>query len=247
MIERDPVLVLPLASTEQHGPHLPLSTDLDIGLGIVADAFGRLPEDFPAYSLPPVAVGASLEHARFPGTVSLHSDLLARVIHAQGAALARHGLRRLVLYSSHGGNRAAIDAAGLELRDECGLLVVKSSHFAVPPPGDVDLPSSEWRHGLHGGAVETSMMLHLRSDLVRLDHVPARRSLGPDLEEGMKRLGPESEASFSWMAGDLSASGVTGDPALASAETGARLVEHYGRALAETIEDARSFPLERLS
>ena len=169
---RDPVVILPLAAVEQHGPHLPLSTDLVIGLGILANAFQRLPDDFPALALPPQAVGASREHARFPGTLSVTPALLADVVHQHGVALGGCGVRRLVLANSHGGNRATLETVGLRLRDEQGLLVVKATYTDFPRPDGVELPESEWRHGLHGGALETAMMLHLSPDDVRADEMP---------------------------------------------------------------------------
>lgn len=248
LAERDPVVVLPLAALEQHGPHLPLSTDLEIGMGLIDRAFHDLPADFPAWAFPPVAVGASREHARFAGTVSLDPDLLGGVIHAHGAALARAGVRRLVVSNSHGGNRAALDAAALRLRDELGLLVVKAHYFLLPRPPTVDLPEAEWRHGLHGGAVETAMMLHLRPDLVRTKEIGTARTLGEDLERTLRRVDAGSDAAaFAWLAGDLDPSGAAGDAALADADAGARLVAWYGAALAEVIRDARRFPLDRLA
>ena len=245
---RDPVAVLPLAAVEQHGPHLPLSTDLDIGIGLLAAAFEQLPADFPAWALPPVAVGASREHARFAGTISLEPELLAEVIHAHGAALAEAGVRRLVLSNSHGGNRAAAETAALRLRDELELLVVTAHYFLLPRPAGADLPEAEWRHGLHGGALETALMLHLRPDLVRTEAIGAARSLGADLEGALRRAAPGNDAaSIAWLAGDLHPSGVTGDAALADAALGRRLVDGYAAALADIIRDAREFPLERLA
>lgn len=244
--ERDPVLVLPLAATEQHGPHLPLSTDLDIGRGILESALRHLPDGFPLWILPEQGVGASREHAGFPGTLSLEAELLERVIVRIGRAAADAGARRLVLHNSHGGNRAAMDAAGLRLREEAGMLVVKSSWFAHPPPGGIEWPESEWRHGLHGGAAETAMMLHLRPESVRADRIAASPSLDRELEERLRRVTAEGAVSFSWLARDLHPSGAVGDPRLADAATGERLVDHYGKALAETLRDARRFPVERL-
>jgi creatinine amidohydrolase len=242
---RDPVVVLPLAAIEQHGPHLPLSTDLDIGLGLLADACRRLSPDVPVSVLPPHTSGASREHARFPGTLSLDPELVTETIRQHGAAIAATGIRRLVLFNSHGGNTGALDLAALALREDHGLLVVKASYFAFSRPPHSALPDTEWRHGLHGGAVETAMMLHLRPDLVTREAIKAFRSLGHDLEESTRRLGPEGEASFAWLAGDLNVEGVTGDATLATAELGAQLVGHYGQVLAEVIEDARAFPLDR--
>lgn len=247
VVERDPVAILPLAAIEQHGPHLPLSTDLDIGLGLIERAFDHLPDDVRAWVLPPVAVGASAEHMRAAGTLSSSPEQLIASIVSQGEGLARSGVRRLVLANSHGGNRHAMDAAGLTLRSEHGMLVVKASYFRFDRPDDADLPESEWRHGLHGGAVETAMMLHLRPDLVRADAIARFPSLGEELEGTLRRLGPEGQASFSWLAGDLNPHGVVGDARLATAELGARLVAHYGRALADVILDARDFPLDRLA
>ena len=248
LAEQDPVVILPLAAIEQHGPHLPLSTDLDIGMGLLASAFRHLPADFPAWVLPPQAVGSSREHRRFPGTVSLSPEQLGVVIHQYGVAVAACGVRRLVLSNSHGGNRHALDAAGLRLRDEERLLVVHAHYFRFPRPEGVDLPDSEWRHGLHGGAVETAMMLHLRPDLVRTREVRDARSLGEDLDGVLRRLGPTEEAaSFSWLAADLNRSGVVGDARRADATMGQCLVDHYGGALADVIRDARAFPVERLT
>ena len=243
----DPVAILPLAAVEQHGPHLPLATDLEIGMGLLREAFRRLPEDFPAWVLPPQAVGCSREHARFAGTLSLAPEVLTRLIEVQGQALVSCGVRRLVLSNSHGGNRTALAAAGLSLRAELGMLVVRASWFRFPRPEGVDLPEAEWAHGIHGGALETAMMMHLRPDLVQEDHARHARSLGEDLEGTLLKLRPEGAASFSWLAGDLNPSGVVGDATRADAGLGARLVSHYGTVLAQVIRDAKEFPLEWLS
>ena len=244
---RDPVVILPLAATEQHGPHLPLSTDVDIGLGILGAALAWLPGDADVWTLPAIRVGASEEHARFAGTESVGSEEMSATIVDEGVRLARTGVRRLVLSNSHGGNRHAIDAAALSLRAEHGMLVVKAHYFRFPRPPDVTLPEAEWRHGLHGGAVETAMMLHLRPDLVRRDAVTRFESLGEELERTLRHVGPEGVAPFAWLADDLNALGVAGDATLATAELGRRLVEHYGRVLSEVIQDARDFPLDRLA
>jgi creatinine amidohydrolase len=244
---RDPVVVLPLGATEQHGPHLPTSTDCDIGAGLLAAALGQLPEDAEVWTLAPMTVGASQEHSRFSGTRSLTHGELIRSIVGQGAELAGAGVRRLVLSNSHGGNRSALDAAALMLRADHDLLVVKASWFRFARPTGVELPESEWRHGLHGGALETAMMLHLRPDLVRAEAVARFPSLGEELDRTLRRLAPEGEASFAWLADDLNPQGVVGDARLATAAMGQRLVAHYARVLAEVILDARAFPLDRLS
>jgi creatinine amidohydrolase len=246
VVARDPVVVLPLAAIEQHGPHLPLSTDLDIGMGLLMRAASLLPDGFPWFVLPPQAVGTSDEHLGFPGTLSLSAALLSEVLQQHGTALRACGVRRLVISNSHGGNRHAIDQAALALRRQHGMLVVKAHYYRFPRPADVGLPDAEWRHGLHAGAVETAMMMHLRPDLVDAPSDDPAISLGEELEAALHHLGPEGTASFAWLAGDLHSTGAVGNPRLADPERGRLLVAHYGKILAEVIRDARTFPLERL-
>lgn len=242
----DPVVILPVASTEQHGPHLPPTTDLDICVGLVEEAFQHVPEDAAVWVLPPLTIGASLEHAHLPGTRSVSTEHLMRQIQDVGVDLSRAGVRRLVLFNSHGGNRSALDAAALWLRAERRMLVVKANYFRFARPPDVELPESEWKHGLHGGALESAMMLHLKPESVRVQAFRDFTSLGVELEARLRRLSPEGEASFAWLADDLNPEGVVGDARLANPDLGLRLVAHYGRALADVILDARDFPLERL-
>ena len=126
------------------------------------------------------------------------------------------------------------------------MLIVKASYFRFARPDGVDLPDSEWSHGLHGGALETAMMLHLRPDLVRSEKIRDFPSFGQELERTLTHLRPEGSASFAWSANDLNAEGVVGNAGLATADMGERLVNHYGTVLAELVADTRSFPIDRL-
>jgi len=242
----DPVALLPMGAVEQHGPHLPVSTDLLIAEGIVGEAVARVAPGLPLVLLPPQALGASLEHTGLPGTLSLDTQTVEAIVLATGRALARHGVRRLVIFNAHGGNLNAVDAAALRVRAELGLLVVKAHVFRFARPPGVDLPESEWQHGLHGGAIETALLLHFRPDLVRPERIARFPSLGEDLEARLTHLGPEAVASFAWMAHDLNPDGVTGDATLATPGMGRRIAEHHGEVLATILRDARAFPLERL-
>lgn len=238
----DSVSLLPLAAIEQHGAHLPLSTDLDIGEGLLAAAYRQLPKDFPLLVLPPMAVGASQEHAGFPGTLSLPPEVAIAVIEAHGDSLARAGVRRLVLFNSHGGNKAVADIAALKLRQRWGMLVVKANYFRFAPPAET-LPADELRHGLHGGALETAMMLYLAPHKVRREHLAHSPSRGEVLAARGWTLGPEGEAAFAWLAEDLHPDGVVGDARLADAALGERLVEHYAATLATVIEQTRAMDI----
>ena len=242
----NPVVVLPLAATEYHGPHLPLSTDVDIARGLLAETFRHLQPDFPVWALPIQTVGTSLEHARFDGTESVGATQLAETISALGQHVGLSGVRRLVVSNSHGGNHAPIEIAALRLREERDMLVVKASYYQFARPKDVDLPDTEWRYGLHGGAVETAMMRYLCPENVRNNHVRRFPSFAEELDERDFRIAPTGAAAFAWLSGDLNRFGAVGDATLATAEIGKRLIMHYAAMLADVIRDTSRFPIDRL-
>jgi creatinine amidohydrolase len=228
------IAVLVLGAIEQHGPHLPVATDLIIGEGLCEAMSSKLAEDLSVFVLPSLALGASQEHGEFCGTLSLPPDLAARVIEAVGASLASSGIRRLVLLNAHGGNHAVIDSAALTLRREHGLLVVKANYMKLSPPDGL-LAVDELREGLHGGQAETAMMLHLAPEQVRQDrfeHFRMRDGLRGD--DGL--FGPAGRAAWAWMAEDLNPKGVVGRAQLATAEDGRRLIDHYAVQLADVVE-----------
>ena len=233
------VAVMVVGAIEQHGEHLPLSTDLDIGEGLLSAALAHVPPRVSLVVLPPMAVGASDEHLSFPGTLSLSPELAMATLEAHGDAVARAGLQRLVLINSHGGNKAVMDVAALRLRRRHGMLVVKVHYTRMPPPAVDGLPAEELRHGLHGGALETAMMRHLAPHKVRLDKLDYPRSWGEAMAEEGLLLGPEGEGAFAWLAEDLHPGGVVGNAELGTAELGARLVDHYARRIARLLAETQ--------
>lgn len=247
IVERDPVVVLPVAAIEQHGPHLPLSTDVDIGAGLLAAALERIGDEVPVLVLPTEAIGASPEHGSWAATLDRGPEALRHQLLETGRSVARAGVRRLVLHNSHGGNKAVLDQVALELRRDCGLLVVKAHWFRFPRPELPGIPSEEWDRGLHGGAIETAMMMHLHPERVRAEHVADFRSLEVELEQSMRVLRPEGAASFAWLADDLNPQGAIGDARLATARLGQQLVAHFGAVLADVLRDTFEFDLGRLS
>lgn len=242
----DGVALLPLAAIEQHGEHLPLSTDLDIALGLIEAALGKLRPALPVRVLPPFAVGMSLEHCAFPGTLSLRPETAIGALVELGERVAAAGLRRLIMFNSHGGNKAVIDLAALRLRAERRMLVVRANYFRFAPPPDA-LPADELRHGLHGGALETAMMLHLAPEKVRTERIADFEPAGRRMAAAGQMLGPEGEAGFAWMAQDINACGASGDARLANAALGARLVDHFSGQLARLIEETHGFDFSLLA
>lgn len=164
------VALLPVSATEQHGPHLPLSTDAVINEAVVRGALAQVPATAVLLVLPPVPVGDSLEHTAFRGTLSARLESLLGLWLDIGAGVARAGVRKLVVFNTHGGQQAHVDLVAVRLRAAHRMLVVRANSSRLgKPPGLFD--ADELAHGLHGGQLETSLMLHLRPDLVHMERV----------------------------------------------------------------------------
>jgi creatinine amidohydrolase len=252
-LDRDrAIAVLPVAATEQHGPHLPLSVDTDIVNGVVAAALPHLPAGLPALFLPTQAVGFSPEHTRFAGTLTLRAETLIRVWTEIGEGVAASGVKKLVLLNSHGGQVGALDLVARDLRARLGMLVYSVNWFHLPltdPDGqDVNarFGAAEHRFGIHGGEIETSMMLALRPDRVRMDRAEYFRSTSQDRAERFALLGNGRSAKFGWMMQDVNANGAAGNAAAATAEKGRALLDAAGRALALALAEIDRLPPDTL-
>ena len=237
--------LLPMGAVEQHGPHLPLDTDACIAEGVAAAALARLPDDLRVLVLPPVVVGSSDEHGAFAGTLSHPAETLIAMLCDLGDGVARAGLRKLVVLNAHGGQPQMVDIAALRLRLRHRMLVVKANTFRFDIPSGL-FDDAELQHGFHGGAVETSMMLHLCPGRVRLDRAADFRPLSRTLAAANARLRPGGGASFAWAAQDQHASGAIGDATLADAAKGHHLIEHMADVLIDVLRDADRFPLSSL-
>lgn len=236
----DWIAVLPLAATEQHGPHLPLSTDVLIAEAYLARLRKLLPQHIPAAVLPVQPVGISTEHTDFPGTQTLTNEAALKGWTALGEEVARRGIRKIVMVSSHGGNSAAMAMVAQDLRARHRMLAVTTawSRFGVP---DGLFDAAELRHGIHGGAVETSIMLARYPDKVRRDRIANFRPASIAIEKTYRWLGTQRPAPFAWQTQDLHPSGAVGDATQASAEKGERLIEHGARAFCELLADMARF------
>lgn len=237
------IAVLPVAAVEQHGPHLPLATDAVIVDGIVRELMPRVPASAQVLVLPTQSIGHSLEHERFAGTLSIGAERLLGAWLDIARGVARAGVRKLVLLNSHGGQRALVDLAAVRARVELEMLVVRASYFALgQPPGLFD--ESEVRNGLHGGELETSLMLHLRPDLVRSAELGDVAGLAREMQRSYALLGPEKPVGFGWMSQDLDPSGVCGNAARADAERGREYLVYLAEQLAVLVDELDRTPLD---
>jgi creatinine amidohydrolase len=240
------IAVLPLAATEQHGPHLPLETDVMIGEAYLARVRERMPSGIPATFLPVQPVGISTEHIHYPGTLTLPTEVALKAWMGLGESVARTGIRKLVMVTSHGGNSAAMSLVAQDLRAHHGLLAVTTSWSRFGTPEGL-FSAEELRHGIHGGAVETSIMLAHYPQQVRKDAIADFRPRSIAMEKQYRWLSAHRPVPFAWQAQDLHPSGAAGDATLASAEKGERLLDHGAQAFCELLADVDKFDAATLS
>jgi creatinine amidohydrolase len=240
------IAVLPLAATEQHGPHLPLGTDVMIAQAYLARVQELLPAKLPVTFLPLQPIGISTEHIDYPGTLTLPTEIALANWMALGRSVARAGVRKLVMVTSHGGNSAAMTLVAQDLRAEYKMLAVATgwSRFGAP---DGLFPMDELHHGIHGGAVETSIMLARYPHSVRKDAIANFSSAGIAMEKNYRRLSAHRPAPFAWQAQDLHSGGAIGDATMASAEKGEKLLDHGAAAFCELLADIDAFDLKTLA
>jgi creatinine amidohydrolase len=240
------IAVLPLAATEQHGPHLPAGTDVMIAEAYLARVRELLPESVPATFLPLQPVGISTEHVDYPGTLTLPSEVALKAWMALGESVVRAGVRKIVMVTSHGGNSAAMTLVAQDLRAQHGLLAVTTSWSRLSAPEKL-FAAEEVRHGIHGGAVETSIMLARYPHSVRREAIAKFEPSSVALEQRYRWLSTQRPAPFAWQAQDLHASGAIGDATQASAEKGERLLDHGARAFCELLGEVDNFDVNGLS
>ena len=240
------IAVLPLAATEQHGPHLPLGTDVMIAEAYLARVRELLPDTAPVTFLPLQPVGISTEHIDYPGTLTLPTETALQNWMALGDSIIRAGVKKLVMVTSHGGNSAAMSLVAQDLRAKHGMLAVTTGwqRFGVP---DGLFPEQELRHGIHGGAVKTSIMLARYPQAVPKDRIADFRPASIAMQKDYRWLLPHRPAPFAWQAQDLHPSGAVGDATQASAEKGRRLLDHGAAAFCELLADIDKFDLATLS
>jgi creatinine amidohydrolase len=242
----DWIAVLPLGAHEGHGPHLPLETDTLIAEGIVSRLAAVVPDHLPVTFLPAEPIGYSPEHLDVPGTRSLpYAEAIERWL-AIAADLHRFGIRKLVLLNAHGGNSPLMTIVATEARLRFNMLVVATAWTRFgQPEGWID--PADKAIDIHGGDIETSVMLALhpeRVDMEKAERFGSRQSEFSARFAHLRAYGPHA---FGWKMSDLNPKGVAGDATAATAQKGEKLIDHAVRGLVALFEDVAAFDVETLA
>ncbi|MCR9125713.1 MAG: creatininase family protein [Rhodobacteraceae bacterium] len=231
------IAILPTAAIEQHGPHLPVGTDTMIAEGMLAELRRQVPDDLDIRILPVQAVGKSNEHLHAPGTLTLTAATALAAWTEIGLSVARAGLRKIVIVNSHGGNLDLVSILSRELRVQAGMLAVKCQWGAFGAPEGL-YSERENRFGIHGGDVETSLMLAFRPETVDMARAADFRSSAE-----ATAISPIGPVSYGWISSDLNAEGTVGDAHLARADKGAATCAHQVRGFIDLLYKVRETPL----
>ena len=239
------IAILPLAAVEQHGLHLPLGVDSFIAEAYLSRVFELLPPDLPATFLPLQRIGVSIEHVDYPGTLSVSAATAIAAWTEIGESLSRAGLRKLVLVTSHGGNVAVMELVARDLRARFGMLAVTVGWHRFGYPQET-FSGEEKRYGIHGGDIETSLMLAARPDTVSMQKAARAAPASLNMADEFKWLSAGRPAGFAWMTQDLHATGALGDATLATAAKGDAALSHGARSFVELLQEVDRFDLARL-
>lgn len=226
----DALVIVPVASLEQHGPHMATGVDIVLAGGVAARTAARIAEaGMPVVVTPTVWSGLAEHHMEFGGTVTLDYESFAGVLRGIVKSAARHGFRRVMLLNGHGGNAEAVMVAASEFTIEFGIKVAAGTYWHMVP--EVIAPILERQHGLmHACEAETSMMLALRPDSVRMDRLPEAHGPMSTRVEGQP-TGLALRRSFRAISG----TGVIGDARAATAGKGEALLAAISGRIAELL------------
>ncbi|MDR6757923.1 creatinine amidohydrolase [Mycoplana sp. BE70] len=236
----DWIAILPLGAHEGHGPHLPLETDWLIADAIVDRLIAALPADLPVTFLPTERIGYSPEHLDVEGTKSLAYDEAVERWLGIAADLSAQGVRKFVMLNAHGGNSPLMTIVTTEARIRYDVLAVATSWTRFGQP-DGWIAPQEKAVDIHGGDIETSVMLAIHPQLVKRDKAANFPSRQTDFAGRFRHLRAYGPHAFGWKMSDLNAQGAAGNATAATAERGERLLAHAISGLAELLEDVNAF------
>jgi creatinine amidohydrolase/Fe(II)-dependent formamide hydrolase-like protein len=216
------ILCLPIGSTEQHGPHLPLNTDVVLAEGFTRAIISKWGKAHDLWQLPTISVSLAREHEWAPGTMSLSVQGMTALLHNLGREIVRAlPARNLMIVNGHGGNRGILEALAQDLRADLSLNVcILHPAGLAATEADAEIPE------IHGGKVETSLMLAIAPQLVRRDRIAQLKN--PPDGAAIRKTIPQKGVTWPWTTDDkrLADTGVIGDAKAASAEYGQSIIDH---------------------
>lgn len=236
----DCIAVLPIAAVEQHGPHLPVGVDTMIAEGYIARVLPKIPDDVPVLFLPTQAIGKSNEHLSFPGTLTLSWETVIRAWYEIGESVHRAGVRKIIFVNSHGGNIAPMDIVARELRVKLGMIAVTCSWHRLGYPNGI-YSADEMRLGIHGGEIETSLMLAFQEKRVSMERAADFVPKIADYEKRFVHLRGTQPVGLGWMSEDFHPAGAMGNAAAATKEKGERSADFGADAFIRLLRDVLAF------
>jgi len=239
------IAVLPLGATEQHGPHLPFETDTIIADGIAKHLSDAIDDDLQVTFLPTEPIGYSIEHSDFEGSKTLSFEDAINKWIAIGEDLAAKGIHKMMILNAHGGNSPLMTIVATELRVRCNMLCVATSWTRFISGGDT-VTADEKAFGIHGGDIETSVVLALKPETVSMENAENFHSLQEDLAKTNKHLRAYGPHAYGWKAQDLNQQGVTGDASIATVEKGEALIKTAVTGLVELVREIHTFDMNNL-
>ena len=233
------VIIQPIGAIEQHGHHLPIAVDSAISLGVLGKALEKLEDRVAAYALPCLYYGKSNEHYGFPGTVTLSAETLLSLIKEVAASIYKAGFRKLILMNSHGGQPQIMEIAARDIHQENpDFDVFPFFTWRVPNITKSLLSPEELEYGIHAGDAETSLMLALLPEQVKMDL--AVKEYPQNLPQD-SLLTMEGKLPFAWLTKEISDTGVIGDATIASKEKGNKILASLAEGWVLAIEDVYRF------
>lgn len=244
------VVMIPLGAIEQHGRQAPLGTDMMIADAMpcyIASELGKIDPEYPMLIFPTIPIGLSIEHLEFAGSVSFKPDTYYHMLYDLVESIQHHGFKKFVFLVCHGGNRPVVDVLSRQLRHDFHILpfVLSSGAFSHPEVKATISPDNSW--DFHGGEMETSMVLALHPETVKLEYSVAGYKRGG--YEHKKHINFSNATALNWMADDLRTIdnipiGIGGDLKGATAEKGDIILKRSAKELIPALLEIKEWPLD---
>ena len=234
------IVIIPVGSLEQHGLHMPTATDTILADAVAKGGANRVAQDIPVLVTPPVWTGLSPHHLAFGGTVSLTLDELTDLVVSTVETAVSNGFDAALLLNGHGGNAALIADAAVKAGMESTAEVLGLTYFSLAESFVDDIRESEHGGIAHAGELETSMMMHLRPDLVDEDAIDGTLWETPYSDVANEVIESKPLSTYTPI-DDYTDSGALGAPELASAEKGARFFEGFTDEVSRILREIHTF------